>query len=92
MKLKILLETPVIALPMCTDSNQLIIAHLGTIIINNGADYGETVIKKNAKIENYFKSCFCIDMCKSHYCMNIYSMIDSSRCAVSLMIIILLSL
>jgi vacuolar protein sorting-associated protein 13D len=34
-KIKILLQTPVIALPMSNDSNLLLIAHLGHITINN---------------------------------------------------------
>lgn len=54
LKVNIYLETPVIAIPMCADSNQLIIAHLGNIEINNGPNCMEV----NSKIRKYdpFKS------------------------------------
>ena len=40
------METPVIAIPMCADSNQLIIGHLGNITITNGPEYTELATGK----------------------------------------------
>ncbi len=50
LKLKVLLETPVIAIPQCAESSQLIVAHLGNIMISNGnEDNGEVNKKSRSK-------------------------------------------
>jgi len=43
LRLKVVLETPVIAIPECAESSQLIVAHLGNITISNGCEEGVDV-------------------------------------------------
>ena len=51
-KIKILLQTPVIALPMSAESDQLLIAHLGHITINNNVANHELNTEKQTAADD----------------------------------------
>ncbi len=54
-KVKILLQTPVIALPMSAESDQLLIAHLGHITINNNVTNHELSVNR---LDSHFEPSF----------------------------------